>query len=344
MQRIKLCILFFKRKMMKLKLVFCLVAIALAGFTARSQQSREYVNDSTIVEKIDSTYFAEDGSHVRSQTTITWKILPNGEKQKVSESREISRSKVTDPFFNDTDIANIEDFFPFEAKPEQNHNPERDYGDYVDAFKNVFGNKDKFEATWAGLEFAYKNWQTKSSLYGKSDYALEGGWMFRWNFFDIEIPLASNIGFFTGLGYESSIYYLKNPISFLVNITFDPLWTSFPIDYRYIEDARLVSRYINLPLFFEVQSKNKNFSTNVGVILGLNVYNRFKNDYSNRDLDMSSSVKLDNRFEINRFKADLSLRFAFKKIQIVGEYALVSMFDTKFAKVYPYSIGLNLAF
>jgi hypothetical protein len=307
------------------------------GFVSNAQNESS-TKDSVYVEKMENIYVAEDGSEVHTSTMITWKVLPDGEKQKLSESR------TTTSVLADTNYEIIEDTMDFDIEPYQNYGMGKDYDDLRDTFKNIFKPKDRFEATWAGLEFAYKNWQINDNSDNKDAYALKGGWMFRWNFFDIEIPLASNIGFFTGLGYESSIYYLQNPVSFLQDITSDPLLIDFPIDIRYIEDTRLVSRYINLPLFFEIQSKNKSFAANVGVIVGLNIYNRFKNDYDNNNLDMSNSVKLDNRFDINRFKADLSLRFAFKKIQIFGEYALVPMFKTSFVKVYPFTIGLNLAF
>ncbi|MDR1725771.1 MAG: hypothetical protein LBR28_05205 [Bacteroidales bacterium] len=294
--------------------------------------------DSIITETTDSIYYNYLGSKTQITTTIKWKIQPDGTKEKISEAR----STITTPSINDTIVDIWKDLT---EPPDKNSDDIIDnYKNFKDTFKNISKKDKHFEATWAGLEFAYKNWIIESPNEKKFNYELKGGWMFRWNFFDIEIPICSNMGFFIGLGYESSIFYLKNPVDFLVDITNDPTLSNFPVDIHYIEDAKLVNRYINLPAFFEIQSKNKKFSMNVGVIAGLNIYNRFKNEFDNKNSEMNSSVSLDNHFEVNRFKIDMSLRFAFHHFQIFAEYALISMFNTDFVKVKPFSIGLNVAF
>jgi hypothetical protein len=329
-----------------MKRPFFLIALVFIAISSKAQIiitdiGTSMSEDSIFTENFDSIYINNDGSQTHITIEQKWKISSDGTREKLSESR----SSITNPLLVDTTKLWGEILPDFSTPPSDNDRDIIDnYGDFKNSFKNIFKKKERFEATWAGLEFAYKNWWLKKSASKEYAYDLKGGWMFRWNFIDIEIPLCSNVGFFTGLGYESSIFYLKNPVDFLKDITEDILLTNFPISIPYIEDAKLVSRYITLPVFFEVQNKSKTFSVSAGVITGLNIYNRFKNNFDNNELDIDNSVKLDNRFQVNRFKADVSLRFSYHNIQIFAEYALLPMFDTDFVSIYPFSIGLNLAF
>ncbi len=211
--------------------------------------------------------------------------------------------------------------------------------------KTVRKKKSSFDGSWAGLEFGYLNF---ADFMGEYDdpYRLSGGWRFAWNFFEVEIPFSYRCGLVTGLGYQSNIFYAKTADAFSAQL-FKPREGDVPSleGFASATEAKLVARYLTLPLLFEVQSSNGKMAFSVGAVAGWNFYSRLKaeGEVNGRDVCTKNEDKSD--FNLNDFNAEATMRFTYKCLQVYANLALTPMFDTDVHNsIMPYSIGLSLCF
>lgn len=206
-------------------------------------------------------------------------------------------------------------------------------------------NSVRFESSWSGLEVGYLNFANFGNRLHEG-YKLSGGWRFAWNAFDVEVPFSSRCGLLTGLGYCSDVFFAKDAGSFSRHLFIDS--DTREIDTAAFTDlsrAKLVVRYLTLPLLFEFQSTRRTFRCQFGVIVGLNLYSRLKTQAATDNLVCETKYKASDKFQLNRMKADANLRFSYKYWQFCFAYSLTPLFDTKIHDiVQPYSISINLSF
>lgn len=206
-------------------------------------------------------------------------------------------------------------------------------------------NSARFESSWAGLEVGYLNFADFDNRL-HNGYKLSGGWRFAWNVFDIEVPFSSRCGLLTGLGYASDVFFAKDADSFSRHLFIES--DTREIDtaaFTDVERAKLVVRYLTLPLLFEFQSTKRSFRCQFGLIVGLNLYSRLKTQTATDNLVSKTEYKSSDSFQLNRMKADANLRLSYKHWQLCFAYSLTPLFDTKIHDiVQPYSISINLSF
>ena len=205
--------------------------------------------------------------------------------------------------------------------------------------------KQDFESSWAGLEFGYLNFADFASTY-KDDYKLSGGWRFSWNVVDIEVPFSSRCGLVTGVGYQSDVFFASDGANFSKRIFIDK--TTGEMDSLMFSDAessKLVARYITLPLLFEFQTSDKAFRFAAGAVVGWNFYSRLKNKRFGKYGEEIVEYKNSDRFTMNDFKAEATLRIAYRCWQLYFNMALTPLFDTCIHdRIFPYGIGINISF
>lgn len=205
--------------------------------------------------------------------------------------------------------------------------------------------KQDFESSWAGLEFGYLNFADFASTY-KDDYKLSGGWRFSWNIVDIEVPFSSRCGLVTGVGYQSDVFFASDGANFSKRIFIDK--TTGEMDSLMFSDAessKLVARYITLPLLFEFQTSDKAFRFAAGAVVGWNFYSRLKNKRFGKYGEEIVEYKNSDRFTMNDFKAEATLRLAYRCWQLYFNMALTPLFDTCIHdRIFPYGIGINISF
>ncbi len=219
--------------------------------------------------------------------------------------------------------------------------------DNIGKLSDIAGNKRKsrFETSWAGLEFAYLNYADFAGDYN-SDYRLSGGWRFSWNIVDIEIPFSKTCGLLTGIGYQSDVMFASKANKFISRMFVDQATGN--VDYTAFEDAqkaKLVARYITLPLMFECQNNDGSFKFDIGAIVGWNFYTRLKAEFVEENVNSETKFKDADTFMMNDFKAEGTIRFAYKSWQLFFNMSLTPMFDTDIHdRIYPYTVGVNLLF
>ena len=205
--------------------------------------------------------------------------------------------------------------------------------------------KGAFESSWAGLEFGYLNFADFASGFD-NDYKLSGGWRFSWNIVDIEVPFSSRCGLVTGVGYQSNVFFASDAGDFSKRIFIDK--TSGETDslmFMDVEKSKLIARYITLPLLFEFQTYGKAFRFAAGAVVGWNFYSRLKIKRFDKYGENIVKYKDSDRFTMNDFKAEATLRLAYRYWQLYFNMALTPLFDTCIHdRIFPYSVGINISF
>lgn len=219
------------------------------------------------------------------------------------------------------------------------------YGDDFLQNKTSYSHSS-FEAHWAGLQFGYLNFLGSGAETYDAAYRLSGGWRFAWNFFDIEIPFSPRCGLFTGLGYESNIFFAAKPTEFSQRMFKQPETGFIDTDkFLEIQKSKLVACYLTLPLMFELQSRNGKFAFDIGAVFGWNFYSRLKTETVEQAVTRSEKYKDASNFNMNDFKAEATARISYLCLQLYFSASMTSIFDPSVHNyIYPYSVGLTFVF
>ncbi|MBP3253411.1 MAG: outer membrane beta-barrel protein [Bacteroidales bacterium] len=139
-----------------------------------------------------------------------------------------------------------------------------------------------------------------------------------------------------GLGIESDVFRLGN------NVTFDGNSLTQSSDKT---KAKLVARYVTLPLIFEFKRPTSRWGISLGAVAGVNYNNShtgFKRHY------IENGVHTDQNWgkqykNFNRWKLDGRISVSYKQINLNLQQSILPVFkDGKERKLYPFSIGIGL--
>lgn len=203
----------------------------------------------------------------------------------------------------------------------------------------------KFRGHWAALDFIFTNYADKSlsytlpANYDYLDLNFSKSTGVQLNFFQQSIPFnkSRTFGMVTGLGWQCVNYaFSQKPI-----ITDSKLGLITIIDStKTVGKSKVTANYLQLPILFEYQSKNKPyFHINVGAVGGVLVGSHAKIKYSNPDKkEKENSIN-----SLNPFKYGLVCRFGIKNLAFTFQYNFSPVFrENRGPEVLPLEFGITL--
>jgi len=205
--------------------------------------------------------------------------------------------------------------------------------------------KNKFKGHWASLDFIFTNYADKSlsytlpANYDYFDLNFSKSTGVQLNFFQQSIPFnkSRTFGMVTGLGLQCVNYtFSQKPI-----ITDSKLGLITIIDStKTVSKSKVTANYLQLPILFEYQSKNKPyFHINVGAVGGVLVSSHAKIKYSNPE----KNEKENSINSLNPFKYGLVCRFGIKNLSFTFQYNFSPVFkENKGPEVLPLEFGITL--
>lgn len=206
----------------------------------------------------------------------------------------------------------------------------------------------RFNGHWAGLNLGINGYLTPENKidvpqhYSFLDLRYEKSINVHLNIYEQNFNLAANkLGLITGLGIEWNNYRFHNDVKLDPNA---PVIAEVPELNRNSTKSKLNVRYLNIPLILEFQTNPKNnvnsFHIGAGVVGGLRIGSHTKNVYED---NKRQKEKMRDDFHLNPLKADATVRIGWGKLNLYGNYSLVSLFrEDKGPELYPFSVGLTL--
>jgi Putative auto-transporter adhesin, head GIN domain len=230
--------------------------------------------------------------------------------------------------------------------------------------------KKKFNGHWAGLDLGINGYLTSENdmKFGKQyeylDLNMSKSIKVGVNLLEQNLSLSKNQkwGLVTGLGFEFNNYRFDNNVRVMKG---DSAVEGYYNDGINVSKSKLVTTYLNAPLFLEFQTnthkKTNSFHMAVGMVLSLRLSSHTKQvfDEQNKDYQLLDPVTGDivlaskspnndkakdkDDFYLNPFKAEASARIGWGWVNLFGTYSLTTMFrQDKGPELYPFSIGLTL--
>jgi hypothetical protein len=208
--------------------------------------------------------------------------------------------------------------------------------------------KARFNGHWAGFNLGINGYMTPDNeLDMPQDYAFldlryEKSINVQLNLFEQNFNLIGNkLGLVTGLGFEWYNYRFDNQVK--LDHTTDEIAVVENPGKEYSK-SKLNVRYLNIPLILELQSNPKSnvnsFHIGAGVIGGVRVGSHTKNVY---ETNKTQKEKVRDDFHLNPFKADATVRIGWGKLNLYGNYSLLTLFrDNRGPELYPFSAGITL--
>ena len=167
--------------------------------------------------------------------------------------------------------------------------------------------------------------------------------MFSWNAYQKNIHIyRNNVNLGTGIGLSWYHYNFRNSYTLQPNVSF----ASAIQDSLHYRRNRLGMTYINVPLFLEFNTNNKDarnsFHFGAGMEFGYNIFNNvLKQKYELNDKIYKNKIKDD--FNVNPFRYDIIARIGYGNFTIYGQYSLSTLFaKNKGPVVYPFSAGIHI--
>lgn len=205
----------------------------------------------------------------------------------------------------------------------------------------------KFDGHWGGVELGINGLLTPDhsiELGPNADFLdLRYNKSFAWhiNLYEQNINLIKNhVGLVTGLGIGFNNYRFQRSITLMPN---EPTVEYFVDDKSFIKN-RLSASYLHLPVILEFQTHGRayqRFHIGGGAIFGARLGTHTKQVYEVNGKKKKDKVYDD--FHLSPFKADLTARIGWGKINLFANYSLVPLFrENKGPEVYPFTVGLSL--
>ena len=209
---------------------------------------------------------------------------------------------------------------------------------------------DDFEF-WSGIDFGVNGYLTSDNKvelpagfeFLELNYAKS--YVFGANLFQKNIHIyRNNVNLGTGIGLTWYHYNFRNSYSLTPDV---PYATATYDSVKYSKN-RLNMCYVNIPLFLEFNTNNKDasksFHFGAGMQFGYNVFhNKLKQKYELGGQDNKRKIKDD--FNVNPFRYDVIARVGYGKFTVFGTYSLSTLFERGNGPVvYPFAAGINFGF
>ena len=159
--------------------------------------------------------------------------------------------------------------------------------------------KSKFRGHWAGYELGLNNFlDNEFELAGTTpetdflDLNTGKSWNVNLNFMQYSLPMARNIGWVTGMGFEWNNYHFdrnnsigKDPVSGVIIPVYPPNGATY-------DKTKLNTTYLTIPLLLEFQfGKNRKGFISAGAIGGLKIHSNTKVVYRDAGGRQKNKIK-----------------------------------------------------
>lgn len=206
-----------------------------------------------------------------------------------------------------------------------------------------------FNGHWAGFDVGLNNFLNANNEMempedGKFMELKTGSWAFNLNFLEYNMQLVKGrAGFTTGMGFEWNNYNFKKDI--ILHEDENGIITGTVADVEY-DLNKLHTGYLTVPFLFEIQSGStdygKRFYFNFGVIGGVKIGSKTKQEFEENDDKHKSKVKGD--YQLSTFRYAVTARVGYRALRLFASYNLVPLFkNDKGPELYPFTVGLTLA-
>ncbi|MEO5645568.1 MAG: DUF2807 domain-containing protein [Bacteroidia bacterium] len=205
---------------------------------------------------------------------------------------------------------------------------------------------------WEGIDFGVNGYLTADNKielpagfeFLELNYARS--YFFSWNMFQKNIHIyRNNVNLGTGFGLSWYHYNFRNAYTLTPNADYQTATFDSTVTYS---RNRLGLTYINVPLFLEFNTNNKDAGNSLhiggGMEFGYNVFNNLlKQKYEVDGHRIKTRQKDD--FNINPFRYDVIGRIGYGNFTLFGKYSLSSLFEKGHGPVvYPFTAGINITF
>lgn len=207
--------------------------------------------------------------------------------------------------------------------------------------------KPSFDGHWSGFYLGVNGFLNKDQEldipedYEKLDLKYEKSIDVQINFYEQNINLiGEKLGLITGLGLQWDNYRFDNDA--ILSMEGDTLGFDEPNPERDYKKSKLLTTYLNVPLFLEFQTNSDNnfdsFHLSAGIIGGWRIGSHSKIVYDGRNKNKERED-----FYTNPFRADAAFRIGWGKINLYAGYNLIPLFkDDKGPELYPFNAGLQI--
>lgn len=207
--------------------------------------------------------------------------------------------------------------------------------------------KPRFDGHWSGFYLGVNGFLNKDQEldipadYEKLDLKYEKSIDVQINFYEQNFNLiGEKLGLITGLGLQWDNYRFDNDV--ILSMEGDTLGFDDPNPERDYKKSKLLTTYLNVPLFLEFQTNSDNdfdsFHLSAGIIGGWRIGSHSKVVYDGRNKNKERED-----FYTNPFRADAAFRIGWGKINLYAGYNLIPLFkDDKGPELYPFNAGLQI--
>jgi hypothetical protein len=207
----------------------------------------------------------------------------------------------------------------------------------------------KFEAHWGGLDIVLNNFMTsgyslnlpKDSRFLELNTGKSIG--VRLNLLEYSIPITTEQGFTTGLGFEFNSYYFGSDTNNIMKQNGKIVAKIKNPQAGSYSKNKIKDTYLNIPLTYEIQfplgNSRRPLYFSVGVIGGLNLGSTTKEYYQLDGSDKEDIVSGD--FYLSPIRLGYQARLGFRHLHLVATYYDTPYFQNgKGPEVHPFDIGL----
>ncbi len=214
----------------------------------------------------------------------------------------------------------------------------------------VIKRKKKFNGHWGGIELGW-------NILSNNDFGFSIPNQFNYleqnfaksntvniNLIEKNVNIIKNkFGFLTGLGLQYQNYRFENNVFLSGDSSLLHGYFNTDETKSYVK-SKLVVNYLTLPLMFEYQTnsrkKSDSFHISAGAILGLRIGSHTKNVFYDNN---KQKIKDKDDFHLNPFKAELTCRIGWSRLNFFANYSMTSLFESgKAPGLYPFTVGLAL--
>jgi hypothetical protein len=209
---------------------------------------------------------------------------------------------------------------------------------------------DDFEF-WSGIDIGVNGFMTSQRQvvlqsgfeYLELNYAKS--YVFGWNAWQKNMHIyRNNVNLGVGIGLTWYHYNFRNSYTLNPNVE----WATATIDTLKYSKNRLNICYLNVPLFLEFNTNNKDarnsFHVAFGGQVGYNVFdNKLKQKYEINGETYKRKIRDD--FNVNPFRFDIIARVGYGDFTMFGTYSVTTLFEqNKGPVLYPFAAGIHWNF
>lgn len=230
------------------------------------------------------------------------------------------------------------------------HNKSFEFGDADDSTNHK---RRQYEAHWAGLDFGINimmdpNFNDKFTEHPYWEFDPAKSFTWNLNLIEHKFSIAGPyFGITTGLGFNFNSYAFKD--NYILNSTPDSVYAVMDTVMRYSKN-KLKTSYLTVPVLLDFtfgkdiagDDEDKPYLA-LGVVGGVRMTSKYVIGGEQNGQDFKHKMK--DRYNLNPFKLDATVRMGYKAVGIFANYSLLPMFEEdKTTALHPLTFGVTMNF